>query len=104
MQSQLKQDELFVRVRKEFSVLDLDGDGFIDKHEMLTWLAERNVDQEHREQIVEELFNKCDQDKNGGVDLNEFTEQYIDTKNQLENKQAQLKEELKLLDADRQKN
>lgn len=49
-----------MRVRKEFSVLDLDGDGFIDKHEMLTWLAERNVDQEHREQIVEELFNKCD--------------------------------------------
>lgn len=52
----------------------------IDKEEMLDFLAKNGVDEEHRTQIVEELFNKCDRDGNGYVDLNEFVDEYIYTK------------------------
>lgn len=41
---------------------------------------------------------KCDQDKNGTVEINEFTEEYINTKNQLEDKARTLNEDLVNLD------
>lgn len=46
---------------------------------MLNFLAKRNVDEEHRIQIVDELFDKCE-DFNGFVDLDEFTNEYLSTK------------------------
>ena len=63
-----------------FKELDKDGNNMIDKEEMLDFLAKNGVDEEHRTQIVEELFNKCDRDGNGYVDLNEFVDEYIYTK------------------------
>ena len=50
---------------------------------MLDFLARNGVDEEHRVQIVDELFNKLDADGNGAVDVSEFVNEYIDTKNQL---------------------
>lgn len=47
---------------------------------MLRFLAKNGVDEEHRVQIVEELFAKCDKDGNGTVDIEEFVEEYIFTK------------------------
>jgi len=41
---------------------------------------------------------KCDADKNGTVEINEFTEEYINTKNQLEDKASALNKELVALD------
>jgi hypothetical protein len=44
----------------EFSRIDLDGDGKVDKAEMDIFLAQKGIDEEHRQEIVDELFNKCD--------------------------------------------
>lgn len=48
---------------------------------MLDFLERNGVDEEHRIQIVDELFNKCDADGNGFVEIEEFINEYIDTKN-----------------------
>ena len=32
----------------------------------------KGVDEDHRDEIVNELFGKCDQDHNGKIDLDEF--------------------------------
>jgi len=61
------------RLRQEFSVIDLDGDGKVDRDEMDTFLAKQGIDDEHRSQIVEELFEKLDNDANGRIDLDEFS-------------------------------
>ena len=71
------------QLERAFAILDKDGNGMIDKEEMLDFLARNGVDEEHRVQIVDELFNKLDADGNGAVDVSEFVNEYIDTKNQL---------------------
>lgn len=81
----------------------MNNDGKIDKHEMLSWLAKNGVDEEHRAQIVEELFSKCDMDKNGTVEINEFTEEYIDTKHKLEEKFMSLNQEMIQIDGNLQR-
>ena len=78
-QTQMGSEE--TRLRQEFSQLDRNGDGKVDRDEMDAYLAQRGIDDEHRSQIVDEIFEKLDQDHNGHVDLNEFTQQYISTKN-----------------------
>ena len=55
----------------------------IDKEEMASFLASKGIDEEHRGQIVDELFSKCDADGNGRIELSEFVAHYVSTKNQL---------------------
>ena len=62
------------RLRQEFAQIDLDGDGRVDRNEMDTFLSKQGIDDEHRSQIVDELFDKLDQDANGRIDITEFTE------------------------------
>ncbi len=50
---------------------------------MNLFLAEKGVDEDHRVEIVDELFNKCDADRSGRIELNEFITHYVETKNQL---------------------
>jgi calcium-dependent protein kinase len=69
------------KLRQEFRSIDKDGDGKVDKSEMDFFLKSRGVDEDHRLQIVEELFSKCDEDHSGRIELNEFVDHYVDTKN-----------------------
>ena len=68
-------------MRHEFRSIDLDGNNKVDKNEMMSFLAQKGIQEEHRKEIVEELFGKCDQDHNGEIDIDEFVAHYIDTKN-----------------------
>ena len=79
------------QLRQEFSQLDTNGDGRVDRDEMDNFLANKGVDDEHRSQIVDELFDKLDKDANGCIDLAEFSEQYVSTKNQLVERESEIK-------------
>ena len=61
---------------------------------MAEFLAKKGVDEEHRGQIVDELFSKCDMDANGRIDLAEFVSHYVTTKNQLLEREAELKQQI----------
>lgn len=74
----------------DFKVLDLNGDGQVSKQEMLTFLAEKHVDEEHRTQIVDELFSVCDINGSGYVDLNEFSLEYLKTRTALQKRENDL--------------
>ena len=80
------------RLTQEFREIDIDGSEKIDREELAEFLAKRGVDEEHRGQIVDELFSKCDTDKDGTVDLSEFVSHYITTKNQLLERESELKQ------------
>ena len=69
------------RLYEEFSEIDKNGDGRITKDEMNDFLDRRGVEEEHRQQITEELFSKCDIDGNGKIELHEFVQHYLTTKN-----------------------
>lgn len=71
------------KLKLEFRSIDLDGNGMVDKQEMMSFLAQKGVSEDHRKEIVDELFSKCDQDKNGDIEIDEFVAHYVDTKNQL---------------------
>lgn len=58
------------------------------------FLARSGIDDEHRQQIVDELFEKLDRDADGSVDLQEFTGQYITTKNQLIEREQEIKQNI----------
>ena len=75
---QLSEEE---RLRQEFNAIDANGDGKVDRDEMDNFLERQGIDDEHRSQIVEELFEKLDNDANGRIDLDEFSQQYVMTKN-----------------------
>ena len=53
----------------------------VDRDEMNDFLAKQGVEDEHRNQIIDELFDKLDKDANGRIDLDEFSQQYVETKN-----------------------
>ena len=61
---------------------------------MAEFLAKKGVDEEHRGQIVDELFSKCDMDANGKIELAEFVSHYVTTKNQLLEREAELKQQI----------
>ena len=82
------------RLTQEFKAIDLDGNGKIEREEMAEFLAKKGVDEEHRGQIVDELFSKCDVDANGKIDLAEFVSHYVTTKNQLLEREAELKQQV----------
>jgi|LakMenE18May11ns_1017448.scaffolds.fasta_scaffold9849821_2 Ca2+-binding EF-hand superfamily protein len=69
------------KLRQEFKMVDKNGDGRVDRNEMNNFLRNRGVDDDHRAQILEELFSKCDEDSNGRIEIDEFVSFYVDTKN-----------------------
>ena len=69
--NQMSEEE---RLRQEFAAIDENGDGKVDRDEMDNFLARQGIDDEHRSQIVEELFEKLDNDANGRIDLDEFSQ------------------------------
>ena len=71
----------------------------VDKYEMTRFLAEKGIDEDHRVQIVDELFSKCDTDMSGRIELKEFVENYVDTKNQLLIREIELKQSILDLNA-----
>lgn len=72
------------KLKLEFMSIDIDGNNKVDKKEMNAFLAQKGIAEEHRKEIVDELFSKCDQDNNGDIDIDEFVAEYIKTKDQLE--------------------
>ena len=58
---------------------------------MNMYLGQLGIDEEHRIQIVDELFEKADKDGNNRIELAEFSELYIDTKNQLLEREIEMK-------------
>ena len=57
---------------------------------MLVFLAQKGIDEDHRGQIVDELFSKCDQNNDGDVQIEEFVNYYIITKNELIKRKQEL--------------
>lgn len=52
------------RLQREFMDIDKDGSGKIDKEEMNMFLLQKGIDEEHRHQIIDVVFNNCDVDGN----------------------------------------
>jgi Ca2+-binding EF-hand superfamily protein len=59
----------------------LDGDGQVSKYELDHFLTAKGVNESHRGNIVEDLFEKCDTDRNGKISLEEFLDHFWQTKN-----------------------
>ena len=83
-----------LRLRMEFDQIDENKDGRVDRDEMDHYLANQGIDEEHRVQIVDELFDKCDKDGNNRIDLDEFSSLYVQTKNQLVERETEIKQSI----------
>ncbi len=57
---------------------------------MMVFLAQKGIDEDHRGQIVDELFSKCDANNDGEVQIEEFVSYYIITKNELVKRKQEL--------------
>lgn len=75
----------------EFDAIDENKDGRVDREEMNNYLAGLGIDEDHRIQIIDELFEKADLDGNNRIELGEFSALYIDTKNQLVEREVEIK-------------
>ena len=82
------------RLAQEFAKIDTNGDGRVDRQEMDAFLAQSGIDDDHRSQIVAELFEKLDGDQDGRIDLAEFSAQYVTTKNQLIERETDIKSQI----------
>lgn len=58
---------------------------------MMIFLAQKGIDEDHRGQIVDELFSKCDENKDGDVQIDEFVKYYVITKNELIKRKEELR-------------
>ena len=87
----MSEEELLTQ---QFAVMDRDGDGRVDRDEMDNYLAGQGVDEEHRSQIVDELFEKCDKDGDQRIELAEFSGLYVSTKNQLVEREEEIKKNI----------
>ena len=84
------QENEVARLKREFAAIDLDGSGKIDKQEMNNFLEQKGIDQEHRMQIIDVVFQACDLDGSGLIELHEFIGHFLNTKNQLVAREAEL--------------
>ena len=75
-------------------MLDRDGNGQVDRNEMNIFLRDRGLDEEHRLQIIDVIFQNTDQDENNTISLDEFVSHYVNTKNQLVSKEVDLIREI----------
>jgi len=82
------------QLRRNFAAMDTNGDGRIDREEMDAFLSQKGIDDEHRHQILDEIFEKIDKDGNGRIELDEFSEQYVSTKNQLIERESEIKQNI----------
>jgi hypothetical protein len=57
----------------------------------MVFLAQKGIDEDHRGQIVDELFSKCDVNKDGDVQIEEFVNYYVITKNELIKRKEELR-------------
>jgi EF hand len=55
------------------------------------FLQTRGVGEEHREEIVAEIFAACDKDNSGTIEINEFVDHFLKVKEELELKKNRLK-------------
>lgn len=55
---------------------------------------------DHREEIVDEIFRKCDVDHSGTVEINEFVGYYLSIKNQLLASRKEREIQIKALNAE----
>lgn len=71
-------------LRSDFMKLDLNGDGRVDKHELSVHLSKRGItDESHRQEIVETIFQQCDQDNSGTIEIEEFVQRFIGIRREL---------------------
>lgn len=75
-------------------MIDADGNGMVDRDEMDNYLMNQGINDEHRSQIVDELFEKLDKDANGRIEIAEFSSQYVSTKNQLVEREQEIKQSI----------
>ena len=61
---------------------------------MMIFLAQKGIDEDHRGQIVDELFSKCDLNNDGDVQIQEFVNYYIVTKNELIKRRQELQNQI----------
>ena len=61
---------------------------------MDNFLMNQGINDEHRSQIVDELFEKLDKDANGRIEIAEFSQQYVSTKNQLVEREQEIKQSI----------
>lgn len=66
----------------------------VDRDEMDNFLMNQGINDEHRSQIVDELFEKLDKDANGRIEIAEFSQQYVSTKNQLVEREQEIKQSI----------
>lgn len=83
-------DEELKRLHREFMEIDKDGSGRIDKDEMNAFLLAKGIDEEHRYQIIDVVFNNCDIDGDQTIELKEFVSHYLNTKNMLVDRENDL--------------
>jgi Ca2+-binding EF-hand superfamily protein len=58
----------------------------------MIFLAQKGIDEDHRGQIVDELFSKCDVNNDGDVQIEEFVNYYVITKNELIKRKEELRD------------
>ncbi len=67
-------EEQMELLRDAFSGIDEDDSGFIEKSELVTLYREISTEMGEQFDLVkaEQDFEKCDEDKNGKIDFDEF--------------------------------
>ena len=81
-----------MKIIEAFRQIDADGSGKIDRNEMFSFLLSKGIDESHATQILDVVFKACDTDASGLIDLEEFTQNYIQTKNKLLDRQMELED------------
>ena len=92
-------------LKRCFRAIDTDHSNEVSKAELIQFLVKMKLNSHLAQEVVEEIFNSCDKDHNGGIDVGEFVGYYKDTKNKLWNSghqkwilQLQLLKEIKDLE------
>ena len=83
IERQREYDAVKVRLQKEFSELDKNGDGLVSMDELQDFLNQKTKGGSFDENITQEIFDMIDQNHDGRVTLDEFVTKYLDTRERL---------------------
>ena len=76
-------------------MLDRDGSGTIEPEEIMNYLiAENGLGEEEAAQLTEEIMSNLDQNNEGMISLEEFSDQYIEIIKKLRYRQVECEDKM----------
>lgn len=83
-----------MQLREAFRIIDINGDGILEPHELVQYLTNKGIEPDAAEQIQQEILLNIDDNGDGKIDIYEFADKYIEIVKALRMRQIETEDKM----------